>query len=105
MTWKKEKFTQTLTIDLSTQTRGKTTQSVNHTTVTYTIKNTFIFWKNYFIRSFKKTDINIEVTQLDKKIFVRLSRQLKMVSWKAYRKDRKLPQNSPNSLGPLGKKS
>ena len=51
----------------------------------------------------KKTDINIEVTQLDKKIFVRLSRQLKMVSWKAYRKNRKLLQNSPNSQGPLGK--
>ena len=52
----------------------------------------------------KKTGINVEVTQLDEKIFVRLSRQLEIVNWKAYRKDRKLLQNSPNSYGPLGKK-
>ena len=43
-----------LAFHLSTQTRGKTTQSVNYTTVTYTIKNTFIFRKNCFIRSLKK---------------------------------------------------
>ena len=53
----------------------------------------------------KKTGINVEVTQLDEKIFVRLSRQLEMVNWKAYRKDRKLLQNSPNSHDPLGKRS
>ena len=50
----------------------------------------------------KKTGIDVEVTQLDEKIFVRLSRQLEMVNWKAYRKDRKLLQNSPNSHDPLG---
>ena len=42
----------------------------------------------------KKTGINVEVKQLDEKIFVRLSRQLEMVNWKAYRKDRNLLQNS-----------
>ena len=43
-----------LAFHLSTQTRGKTTQSVNYTTVTYTIKNTFIFRKNDFIRSLEE---------------------------------------------------
>ena len=38
----------------------------------------------------KKTGINVEVKQLDEKIFVSLSRQLEMVNWKAYRKDRNL---------------
>ena len=52
----------------------------------------------------KKTGINVEVTQHDKKIFVRLSGQLEMVNWKAYRKDRNLLQNNPNSHGYLGKK-
>ena len=33
----------------------------------------------------KKAGINVEVKQLDEKIFVRLSRQLEMVNWKAYR--------------------
>lgn len=51
----------------------------------------------------KKTGINVEVKQLDEKIFVRLSRQLEMVNWKAYRKDRNLLQNNPNSHGYLGK--
>lgn len=87
------------TIHLPTQTRGKTMQSVNYTTVTYTIKNTFIFRKNNFIYSLKK----VEMTQLDEKIFVRLSRQLEMVNWKAYRKDRNLLQNNPNSHGYLRK--
>ena len=53
----------------------------------------------------KKTGINVEVTQLDEKIIVRLSRQFEMVNWKAYRKDRNLLQNNPNSHGYLGKKS
>lgn len=53
----------------------------------------------------KKTGINVEVTQLDEKIFVRLSRQFEMVNWKAYRKDRNLLQNNPNSHGYLGKKN
>ena len=43
-----------LAFHLSTQTRGKTTQSVNYTTVTHIIKNTFIFRKNDFIRSLEK---------------------------------------------------
>ena len=51
----------------------------------------------------KKTGINVEVKQLDEKIFVSLSRQLEMVNWKAYRKDRNLLQNNPNSHGYLGK--
>ena len=51
----------------------------------------------------KKTGINVEVKQLDEKIFVRLSRQLEMVNWKAYRKDRNLLQNNPNSHSYLGK--
>ena len=53
----------------------------------------------------QKTDINMEVTRLDDKIFVRISRQLEIVKWRAYRKKSKLLQNSPNSYGPLGKKS
>ena len=57
--------------------------------------------KEYSIR---KTGIKVEATQLDEKIFVRLSRQLEMVNWKAYRKDRNLLQNNPNSHGYLGKK-
>ena len=56
--------------------------------------------KEYSIR---KTGIKVEATQLDEKIFVRLSRQLEMVNWKAYRKDRNLLQNDPNSHGYLGK--
>ena len=58
--------------------------------------------KEYSIR---KTGIKVEATQLDKKIFVRLSRQLEMVNWKAYRKDRNLLQNNPNSHGYLRKKN
>ena len=65
MTWKKRNLLKRkswinirrcahLAFHLSTQTRGKTTQSVNYTTVTYTIKNTFIFRKNDFIRSLEK---------------------------------------------------
>ena len=42
------------TIHLPTQTRGKTMQSVNCTTVTYTIKNAIIFRKNDSICSLKK---------------------------------------------------
>ena len=34
----------------------------------------------------QKTDINMEVTRLDEKIFVRISRQLEIVNWRAYRK-------------------
>lgn len=66
---------------------GKPTQSVNYTTATYTINNTFIFRKMLHFAALKKTDINVEVTQLDEKIFVRL---LEMVNWKAYKKDSKL---------------
>ena len=51
----------------------------------------------------KKTGINVEVKQLDEKIFVRLSRQLEMVNWKAYRKDINFLQNNSNSHGYLGK--
>ena len=51
----------------------------------------------------KKTGINVEVIQHDEIIFVRLSGQLEMVNWKAYRKDRNLLQNDPNSHGYLGK--
>lgn len=68
------------TIHLPTQTRGKTMQSVNYTTVTYTIKNTFISGKMISFADLKETGINVEVTQLDKKMFVRLSRQLEMVN-------------------------
>ena len=66
---------------------GKPTQSVNYTTATYTINNTFIFRKMLYFAALKKTDINVEVTQLDEKIFVRL---LEMANWKAYKKDSKL---------------
>ena len=59
--------------------------------------------KNISFAALKKTGINVEVTQLDEKIFVRLSRQLEMVNWKAYRKDINLLQNDPNSHGYLGK--
>ena len=59
--------------------------------------------KKISFAALKKTGINVEVTQLDEKIFVRLSRQLGMVNWKAYRKDRNLLQNDPNSHGYLGK--
>ena len=59
--------------------------------------------KKISFAALKKTGINVEVTQLDEKIFVRLSRQLEMVNWKAYRKDRNLLQNDPNSHGYLGK--
>ena len=59
--------------------------------------------KKISFAALKKTGINVEVTQLDEKIFVRLSRQLEMVNWKAYRKDRNLLQNEPNSHGYLGK--
>ena len=55
-------------------------QSVNYTTVTYTIKNTFISGKMISFADLKETGINVEVTQLDKKMFVRLSRQLEMVN-------------------------
>ena len=61
------------------------------------------FGKMIPFAALKKTGINVEVTQLDEKIFVRLSRQLEMVNWKAYRKDRNLLQNDPNSHGYLGK--
>ena len=59
--------------------------------------------KKISFAALKETGINVEVTQLDEKIFVRLSRQLEMVNWKAYRKDRNLLQNDPNSHGYLGK--
>ena len=59
--------------------------------------------KKISFAALKKTGINVEVTQLDEKIFVRLSRQLEMVNWRAYRKDRNLLQNDPNSHGYLGK--
>ena len=59
--------------------------------------------KKISFAALKKTGINVEVTQLDEKIFVRLSRQLEMVNWKAYRKDRNLLQNNPNSHSYLGK--
>ena len=82
-----------LLIYLSTQTRVKSTQLVNYTTVKYTIENAFIFRKIIFFAALQKTDNNIEVTQLDEKIFVRISRKkLEMVKWRAYRKDSKLLQ-------------
>lgn len=82
-----------LTIHLSTQTRVKSMQSVNYTTVKYTIKNAFIFRKIVFFAALQETDINIEVTQLDEKIFVRISRKkFEMVNWRAYGKDSKLLQ-------------
>ena len=55
-------------------------QSVNYTTVTYTINNTFISGKMISFAALKETGINVEVTHFDEKIFVRLSRQLEMVN-------------------------
>ena len=52
----------------------------------------------------KKTVINIEVTQLDEKIFVRLSKEFKMVNWKANRKDKKIASKQFKLERPFGKK-
>lgn len=94
-----------LTIHSTTHTRVKSTQSVNYTTVKYTIKNTYIFRKIILFAALQETDINIEVTQLDEKIFVRISRKkLEMVNWRAYRKDSKLLQIYSKLVRSLGKK-
>ena len=113
MTWKKEKFTQAKvvnqhpamhsTIHLPTQTRGKTMQSVNAPLSRIPSRIHLFSGKIISFAALKKTGINVEVRQLDEKIFVRLSRLLEMVNWKAYRKDINFLQNNPNSNGYLGK--